>query len=301
MVESVCFESKCTNVPGVRIPLCPQYNLEMPIKKYKPITPSQRGLSLIDRNELSKTKPVKSLTKGLSKKGGRNNQGKITSFKKSGGHKNKYRQIDFKRRGLNGYVEGIEYDPNRSTFIARIRSDEGTLHYILAPHKLDIGKRIESGKNAPIAIGNALPLLYIPVGTLIHNVELKPGHGGQLIRAAGSYGQLIQKFEKAKLIRVKLVSGEHRLVSSECWATIGILSNLDNSNQKLGKAGRKRWLGIKPTVRGVAMNPVDHPHGGGEGKTSGGRHPVSPWGKLTKGTKTRSVKKVNPLIIQKRK
>ena len=273
----------------------------MPIKKYKPITPSQRGLSLIDRKILSKDKPVKTLTVGLTKKGGRNHQGKITSFKKSGGHKNKYRLIDFKRKNLNGYIEQIEYDPNRSTFIARVRSDEGKLSYILAPNKINIGQRIESGKKASINIGNTLPLSHIPVGTLIHNIELKPGHGGQLMRAAGSYGQLIQKFEKANLTRIKLVSGEHRLIPSECLATIGVLSNIDNSNQKLGKAGRKRWLGVKPTVRGVAMNPVDHPHGGGEGKTSGGRHPVTPWGKLTKGPKTRSVKKVNPLIIQKRK
>ena len=273
----------------------------MPIKKYRPITPSQRGLSLIDRTSLSNDKPVKSLTKGLTKKSGRNHQGKITSFKKSGGHKNKYRIIDFKRRDLNGYVEKIEYDPNRSAFIARIRSDGGDLRYILAPNKLAIGQRIESGLKANISVGNSLPLSKIPIGTLIHNVELKPGHGGQLLRAAGSYGQLIQKFEDTCMARIKLISGEHRLVPSDCIATIGILSNVDNSNQKLGKAGRKRWLGVKPTVRGVAMNPVDHPHGGGEGKTSGGRHPVTPWGKLTKGTKTRNVKKVNPLIIQKRK
>ena len=273
----------------------------MPIKKYKPITPSQRGLNLIDKSNLSNDKPVKSLTKGLNKKGGRNNQGKITSFKKSGGHKSKYRKVDFKRRELNGYIETIEYDPNRSAFIARIKSDEGNLSYILAPNNLEVGKRIESGKNATIAVGNALPLSDIPVGTLIRNIELKPGRGGQLMRAAGGYGQLIQKFESKSLTRVKLMSGEHRLVPSDCWATIGVLSNIDNSNQKLGKAGRKRWLGVKPTVRGVAMNPVDHPHGGGEGKTSGGRHPVTPWGKLTKGTKTRSVKKINPLIIQKRK
>lgn len=186
-------------------------------------------------------------------------------------------------------------------FIARIRSDGGDLRYILAPNKLAIGQRIESGLKANISVGNSLPLSKIPIGTLIHNVELKPGHGGQLLRAAGSYGQLIQKFEDTCMARIKLISGEHRLVPSDCIATIGILSNVDNSNQKLGKAGRKRWLGVKPTVRGVAMNPVDHPHGGGEGKTSGGRHPVTPWGKLTKGTKTRNVKKVNPLIIQKRK
>jgi len=199
------------------------------------------------------------------------------------------------------YVEKIEYDPNRSAFIARIRSDGGDLRYILAPNKLAIGQRIESGLKANISVGNSLPLSKIPIGTLIHNVELKPGHGGQLLRAAGSYGQLIQKFEDTCMARIKLISGEHRLVPSDCIATIGILSNVDNSNQKLGKAGRKRWLGVKPTVRGVAMNPVDHPHGGGEGKTSGGRHPVTPWGKLTKGTKTRNVKKVNPLIIKKRK
>jgi large subunit ribosomal protein L2 len=273
----------------------------MPIKKYKPITPSHRGLSLIDRKDLSNDKPIKSLTKGLNKKGGRNHQGRITSFKKSGGHKNKYRIIDFKRRDLNGYVEKIEYDPNRSAFIACVRCDNGNLRYILAPNKLAIGQRVESGPRASINIGNSLPLMNIPVGTLIHNIELKPGQGGQLLRAAGCYGQLIQKFEETNMARIKLVSGEHRLIPGDCIATIGILSNIDNSNQKLGKAGRKRWLGVKPTVRGVAMNPVDHPHGGGEGKTSGGRHPVTPWGKLTKGTKTRNVKKFNPLIIQKRK
>ena len=176
----------------------------MPIKKYKPITPSQRGLSLIDRNDLSNHKPVKSLTKGLNKKGGRNNQGKITSFKKSGGHKSKYRKVDFKRRGLNGYVKTIEYDPNRSAFIARIKSDEGSLSYILAPNDIEVGKRIESGRNATVAIGNALPLSDIPVGTLIHNIELKPGRGGQLMRAAGGCGQLIQNSENKNLTRVKL-------------------------------------------------------------------------------------------------
>ena len=272
----------------------------MPIKKYRPITPSQRGLSLIDRTSLSNDKPVKSLTKGLTKKGGRNHQGKITSFKKSGGHKNKYRIIDFKRRDLNGYVEKIEYDPNRSAFIARIRSDGGDLRYILAPNKLAIGQRIESGLKANISVGNSLPLSKIPIGTLIHNVELKPGHGGQLLRAAGSYGQLIQKFEDTCMARIKLISGEHRLVPSDCIATIGILSNVDNSNQKLGKAGRKRWLGVKPTVRGVAMNPVDHPHGGGEGKSAGGRHPVSPTGQSAKGLKTRTNARTDKFIVRRR-
>ncbi len=272
----------------------------MPIKTYKPTTPSQRHLNLIERSGLSKEKPVKNLTVGLTKSGGRNHFGRITAFRTNGGHKQKYRIIDFKRQNLNGTVQTIEYDPNRSTFIAKIKGDNNDLSYILAPHKLKVGQRIESGKNATIEIGNALPLSHIPIGTLIHNIELKPGNGGQLIRAAGSYAQLIQKIKERNLTRVKLISGEHRLIPSNSMATIGILSNLDNSNQKIGKAGRSRWLGIKPTVRGSAMNPIDHPHGGGEGKTSPGRHPTTPWGKLTKGPKTRSKKKNNPLIIQKR-
>jgi len=272
----------------------------MPIKKYKPVTPSQRHLNLIDRSHLSKEKPIKSLTVGLKKTGGRNHFGRITAFKTNGGHKQKYRIIDFKRKDLNGTVQAIEYDPNRSSFIARIKGDNNDLTYILAPHKLRPGQRVESGKNVPVKIGNAMPLKNIPVGTLIHNVELKPGNGGQLIRSAGGYGQLIQKIDDRNLTRVKLVSGEHRLIPSDSMATIGILSNLDNSNQKIGKAGRSRWLGIKPTVRGSAMNPIDHPHGGGEGKTGPGRHPTTPWGKLTKGPKTRKIKKNNPMIIQKR-
>ena len=272
----------------------------MPIKKYKPTTPSQRHLNLIDRSELSKKKPVKSLTVGLTKSGGRNKFGRITAFRTNGGHKQKYRIIDFKRKNLNGTVQEIEYDPNRSAFIARIKGDDNQLSYILAPHKLKPGQRVESGKNVPIKIGNALPLINIPIGTLIHNIELKPENGGQLIRSAGSHAQLIQKIQDRNLTRIKLISGEHRLIPSDSMATIGIVSNLDNSNQKIGKAGRSRWLGIKPTVRGSAMNPIDHPHGGGEGKTGPGRHPTTPWGKLTKGPKTRNKNKNNPMIIQKR-
>jgi len=268
--------------------------------KLKPNTPGQRGTVLVSKKHLSKEDPYKPLTRPISKTGGRNNQGRITSRRIGGRVKRKYRIIDFKRKNLNGTVQEIEYDPNRSAFIARIKGDDNQLSYILAPHKLKPGQRVESGKNVPIKIGNAMPLINIPVGTLIHNIELKPGNGGQLIRSAGSHAQLIQKLKDRNLTRIKLISGEHRLIPSDSMATIGIVSNLDNSNQKIGKAGRSRWLGIKPTVRGSAMNPIDHPHGGGEGKTGPGRHPTTPWGKLTKGPKTRNKNKNNPMIIQKR-
>ena len=273
----------------------------MALKQYKPITPGQRGLVLIDRSELFKGKPVKKLTKGLAKSGGRNNTGRITSWQKGGGHKKKYRIIDFKRTKLDveATVERIEYDPNRSAFIALIKYDDGELSYILAPQKLLIGNKVISSKKADIKPGNALPLNNIPVGTLIHNVELKPGKGGQLARSAGTYVQLVGRDRGHAILR--LASGEVRLVRSECMASIGAVSNSDQQNIKIGKAGRNRWLGKRPHVRGVVMNPIDHPHGGGEGRTSGGRHPVTPWGKPTKGKRTRSNKKTDRLIVRRRK
>ena len=272
----------------------------MALKQYNPITPGQRGLVLIDRSDLHKGKPIKKLTKGLSKSGGRNNTGRITSWQKGGGHKKKYRIIDFKRTKLDveATVEKIEYDPNRSAFIALIKYDDGELSYILAPQKLLIGNKVISSNKADIKPGNAMPLNAVPVGTIIHNVELKPGKGGQIARSAGSYVQLIGKDLSYSILR--LTSGEVRLVLSTCMCSIGAVSNQDNQNQNFGKAGRKRWMGKRPSVRGVAMNPIDHPHGGGEGRTSGGRHPVTPWGKPTKGKRTRNNKKTDRLIIRRR-
>ena len=272
----------------------------MALKQYNPITPGQRGLVLIDRSELYKGKPVKKLTKGLTKSGGRNNTGRITSWQKGGGHKKKYRLIDFKRKkfDIEATVERIEYDPNRSAFIALIKYVDGDLSYILAPQKLSIGNKVISSTKADIKPGNAMPLNAVPVGTIIHNVELKPGKGGQLARSAGSYVQVIGKDLSYSILR--LTSGEVRLVLSTCMCSIGAVSNQDNQNQNFGKAGRKRWMGKRPSVRGVAMNPIDHPHGGGEGRTSGGRHPVTPWGKPTKGKRTRNNKKTDRLIIRRR-
>ena len=272
----------------------------MALKQYKPITPGQRGLVLIDRSELFKGKPVKKLTKGLTKSGGRNNTGRITSWQKGGGHKKKYRIVDFKRTkfDIEATVERIEYDPNRSAFIALIKYDDGKLSYIIAPQKLIVGNKVISSTKADIKLGNAMPLNAVPVGTIIHNVELKPGKGGQLARSAGSYVQVIGKDLSYSILR--LTSGEVRLVLSTCMCSIGAVSNQDNQNQNFGKAGRKRWMGKRPSVRGVAMNPIDHPHGGGEGRTSGGRHPVTPWGKPTKGKRTRNNKKTDRLIIRRR-
>ncbi len=272
----------------------------MALKQYNPITPGQRSLVLIDRSDLYKGKPVKKLTKGLSKSGGRNNTGRITSWQKGGGHKKKYRVIDFKRTKIDieATVERIEYDPNRSAFIALIKYDDGDISYILAPQKLSIGDKVVSSTKADIKPGNAMPLNAVPVGTIIHNVELKPGKGGQLARSAGSYVQVIGKDLSYSILR--LTSGEVRLVLSTCMCSIGAVSNQDNQNQNFGKAGRKRWMGKRPSVRGVAMNPIDHPHGGGEGRTSGGRHPVTPWGKPTKGKRTRNNKKTDRLIIRRR-
>ncbi len=272
----------------------------MALKHFKPMTPSQRELVQVDRSQLYKGKPVKSLTEGLTKKGGRNNYGRITAFARGGGHKRTYRRVDFKRRkwDVTGAVERIEYDPNRSGFIALITYEDGEQAYILAPQRLNVGDKVVAGERTDIKPGNAMPLKAIPVGTIIHNVEMKPGKGGQLARAAGSYVQLVGK--DSGYAQIKLRSGELRLVRAECMATIGAVSNPDYQNVNDGKAGRTRWLGKKPNVRGVAMNPIDHPHGGGEGKTSGGRHPVTPWGKPTKGKKTRKPKPSDKLIVRSR-
>lgn len=272
----------------------------MALKTFKPTTPSQRQLVLVDRSELWKGKPVKQLTEGLNKSGGRNNVGRLTAFRTGGGHKRTYRVIDFKRRKFDvaATVERLEYDPNRSAFIALIKYKDGELAYILAPQRLSVGDVVVSGDKADIKPGNALPLKNIPVGTIIHNVEMKEGKGGQIARAAGSYVQLVGK--DSGYAQIKLRSGELRMVRAECMATIGAVSNPDHQNTVVGKAGRSRWLGKRPVVRGVAMNPVDHPHGGGEGRTSGGRHPVTPWGKCTKGKKTRSTKKNNKMILRSR-
>ena len=272
----------------------------MALKTFDPTTPSRRELIQVDRSHLWKGKPVKSLSQGLRKKGGRNNTGRITAWHRGGGHKRRYRLIDFKRRkfGLPATVERLEYDPNRSGFIALIKYEDGTLSYILAPHKLKPGDQVVSGEKVDIKPGNAMPLRNIPNGTTIHNIELKPGKGGQLVRSAGTSAQLVER--NAFTAQIKLTSGEIRIVPSVCLATVGMVSNADHANIQRGKAGARRWLGRRPVVRGVAMNPIDHPHGGGEGRTSGGRHPVSPWGKLTKGKRTRNNKRSDSLILRKR-
>jgi len=272
----------------------------MALKHYKPTTPGQRQLVLVDRSELYKGKPVKSLTEGLSKSGGRNNHGRMTSRNVGGGHKRSYRLVDFKRlkRDVVATVERLEYDPNRSAFIALIRYADDELSYILAPQRLAVGDQVIASAQADVKPGNAMPLSAIPVGTIVHNVELKPGKGGQVARSAGTYAQLVGRDQGYAVLRLN--SGEQRLVQSACLATIGAVSNPDHSNVSIGKAGRSRWLGKRPHVRGVAMNPIDHPHGGGEGRTSGGRHPVTPWGKPTKGKKTRRNKSTDKFIARSR-
>ncbi|MBX7146369.1 MAG: 50S ribosomal protein L2 [Alphaproteobacteria bacterium] len=272
----------------------------MALKTYKPITPSLRQLAIVDRSDLYKGRPLKSLTVGLKKTGGRNNHGHITTRHIGGGHKRRYRLIDFKRQKNDVFatVERIEYDPNRTAFIALIRYEDGEYSYILAPQRLNVGDKVVSGEKADIKPGNAMLLKNIPVGTVVHNVELKPRSGGQLARAAGSYVQIVGRDGEHIILRIS--SGEIRKVSSECFASIGAVSNPDQQNINIGKAGRKRWLGVRPTVRGVAMNPIDHPHGGGEGRTSGGRHPVTPWGKGTKGNKTRHNKRTDNMIMRRR-
>jgi len=273
----------------------------MGTKQFKPTSPGQRFAKLSDFGEVTRSKPEKKLTAKLTKKGGRNNNGRITVRHHGGGHKRRYRIIDFKRNktGVPAKVAAIEYDPNRSAYIALLHYTDGEKSYIIAPQKLSVGDQVVSSAHADIKPGNALKMKYIPVGTIIHNIGIKPGKGAQMIRSAGGWGQLVAK--EGKYASIKLPSGEVRKVLQECRATIGAVSNREHENRTLGKAGRTRWMGVRPTVRGVAMNPVDHPHGGGEGRTSGGRHPVTPWGTPTKGYKTRKNKRTTALIVKNRK
>jgi large subunit ribosomal protein L2 len=273
----------------------------MALKSYKPNTPAMRGLVLVDKSALWKGRPVKTLTEGVNKSGGRNNNGRITSRRRGGGHKRLYRVVDFKRTkfDISATVQRIEYDPNRSAFIALLKYDDGVEAYIIAPQRLQEGDNVIASNRADIKPGNAMPMENMPVGTIIHNVEMKPGRGGQMARAAGTYVQLIGK--DSGYAQLRLTSGELRMVPAKCLATVGAVSNSDNKNTNMSKAGRSRWLGKRPKVRGVAMNPVDHPHGGGEGRTSGGRHPVSPWGKPTKGARTRRKKKSDDFIMRRRR
>jgi large subunit ribosomal protein L2 len=273
----------------------------MALKTFKPTTPSQRQLVIVDRSELWKGEPVKALTEGLRKSGGRNNMGRITQRFRGGGAKRRYRVVDFKRTkdGMAATVERLEYDPNRTAFIALVKYEDGELAYILAPQRLKAGDKVVSGEKVDVKPGNTMPMRSMPIGTIIHNVEMKPGKGGQLARSAGTYCQLVGRDAGYALLR--LSSGEVRMVRAECRATIGAVSNPDQQNIVIGKAGRTRWLGHRPSVRGVAMNPIDHPHGGGEGRTSGGRHPVTPWGKPTKGKKTRHNKATDRYIVRRRK
>ncbi len=272
----------------------------MALKSFNPVTPSLRNTVLVDRSDLHKGKPVKALTEGMHSTGGRNNQGVITSRFMGGGHKRRYRLVDFKRskRDMVATVERLEYDPYRTAFIALVKYEDGELAYILAPQRLKAGDKIIAAEQADIKPGNTMPLKNMPVGTIVHNVELKLGRGGQIARSAGCYAQLIGK--DSGYAQIRLSSGEVRLVRAECVATVGAVSNPDNQNINFGKAGRMRWLGFKPHNRGVSMNPVDHPLGGGEGKTSGGRHPVTPWGKPTKGKRTRTNKRTKNLIMRSR-
>ncbi len=272
----------------------------MALKQFNPVTASLRGTVLIDRSELWKGKPVKTLTEGKNKSGGRNNYGRTTSFFRGGGHKQSYRHVDFKRRkfDVSATVERLEYDPNRSAFIALVKYEDGELSYIIAPQRLRAGDKVVAGSRVDIKPGNAMPMAAIPVGTIIHNIEMKIGAGGKMARAAGTFAQLVGK--DAGYAQVKLQSGELRLVRAECMATVGAVSNPDNQNQSIGKAGRARWMGRRPHNRGVTMNPIDHPHGGGEGRTSGGGHPRTPWGKPTKGYKTRENKRTDSMIIRRR-
>ncbi|RVT91929.1 50S ribosomal protein L2 [Rhodovarius crocodyli] len=272
----------------------------MALKHFNPVTPSLRGTVLISRAELYKGKPVKTLTEGQHSHGGRNNTGRTVVRFRGGGHKQAYRVVDFKRRkfGVSATVERLEYDPNRTSFIALVKYADGELSYIIAPQRLKVGDVVIADERVDIKPGNAAPLGNIPVGTIVHNIELKPGAGAKLVRSAGTFAQLVGK--DSGFAQLKLSSGELRLVRGECMASIGAVSNPDNSNQQIGKAGRKRWMGFRPHNRGVTMNPVDHPHGGGEGRTSGGRHPVTPWGKPTKGAKTRNNKRTDGLIVRRR-
>ena len=269
----------------------------MALKTFRPTSPGLRHLVLVDRSQLWKGAPVKMLTEGLTKSGGRNNDGRITSRHIGGGHKRSYRRVDFRRRkfDVNATVERLEYDPNRTAFIALIKYEDGEVAYILAPQRLAVGDAVVSGEKVDVKPGNAMPLASMPIGTIVHNVELKPGRGGQIARSAGSYVQLVGR--DAGWAILKLNSGETRRVRAECMATVGAVSNPDHSNQVVSKAGRKRWLGIRPTVRSIAMNPVDHPNGG---RTKGGKHWTTPWGKPTKGYRTRKNKQTDKFIIRSR-
>jgi large subunit ribosomal protein L2 len=272
----------------------------MALKSYNPTSPSRRQLVTVDRSALWKGKPVKKLTEGLTGAGGRNNHGHTTVRFRGGGHKRAYRLVDFKRRkwGVSAVVERLEYDPNRTAFIALIRYDDGEQAYILAPQRLQVGDKLVAADRVDVKPGNAAPLQNIPIGTIVHNIELKPRAGGKIARSAGTYAQLVGR--DGDWSQIRLSSGEIRRVRSECMASIGAVSNPDHQNENSGKAGRTRWKGRRPHNRGVSMNPVDHPHGGGEGRTSGGRHPVTPWGQPTKGRRTRRTKRTNNMIIRSR-
>ena len=272
----------------------------MALKSYKPTTPSQRQLVLVDRSALYRGAPVKSLVEGQNSSGGRNNLGRITTRFRGGGHKQAYRKIDFKRAKTDqpATVERIEYDPNRTAFIALLKYADGELSYILAPQRLAVGDTVVSGQNVDIKPGNAMPVGSMPVGTIVHSVELKIGKGGQIARSAGTYAQIVGRDQDYVILR--LSSAEQRLVHGRCMATVGAVSNPDNMNVSIGKAGRKRWMGRMPHNRGTSMNPIDHPHGGGEGRTTGGRHPVTPWGFPTKGKKTRKNKSTTKFIMLSR-
>ena len=272
----------------------------MALKTYKPVTPGQRQLVLVDRSGLHKGPPVKSLTRGGKSWAGRNNLGRVTVRWQGGGHKRRYRSIDFVRgkHDIPALVTQLEYDPNRTCFIALLKYKDGELAYIVAPQRLAVGDSVISGDRVDVKPGNAMPLGAMPVGTIVHNIELKPGRGGQIARAAGSYAQYLGRDAGYALLR--LGSGEVRRVRLDCKATVGAVSNPDHMNEVLGKAGRNVWRGRRPSVRGTAMNPIDHPHGGGEGRTKGGRHPVTPWGKPTKGAKTRKNKTTEKYIVRSR-
>jgi large subunit ribosomal protein L2 len=273
----------------------------MALKKYNPTSPGRRQLVTVDRSDLYKGGPEKTLLEGKNKNGGRNNVGRMTVRHRGGGHKQRYRVIDWRRNkfDVKATVARIEYDPNRTAYIALIEYTDGEKAYIIAPQRLQVGDTVVAGSKVDVKPGNAMPLSNMPVGTIIHNIEMKPGKGGQLARSAGSYAQLVGRDQG--YAQIKLPSGELRVVRGECIASVGAVSNPDHSNTNMGKAGRNRWKGKRPHVRGVVMNPVDHPHGGGEGRTSGGRHPVSPWGKTAKGGKTRTNKTTDKYIIRRRK
>ena len=272
----------------------------MALRNFKPTTPSQRQLVLVDRSGLYRGKPVKKLVEGKSSSGGRNNAGRMTVRRRGGGHKRNYRMVDFKRRKIDmpAVVQRLEYDPNRTAFIALIKYEDGELSYILAPQRLAPGDTVIASARADMKPGNAMPLVAMPVGTIVHNVEMKVGAGGQIARSAGAYAQYVGRDHGYAILRLN--SGEQRLVFQNCFATVGAVSNPDHANINIGKAGRNRWLGRRPSVRGVAMNPIDHPHGGGEGRSSGGRHPVTPWGKPTKGKRTRNNKRTDRFIARSR-